>query len=100
MDNSPRLGDYQRKIARRLSTSKPMTARQAAEFIGGRGRGYAAMTLILLEERGVAAEVPADSGRFVRGPNWVATATYYQWPTGREEDFGRMPSPDKEDDYG
>jgi hypothetical protein len=72
------LGSYQRDIAKHL-TDLPMSTRDAAQYISGRDHGYAAMTLIRLEERGIAQECPEGSYLYVRGPLWAEAAEYHGW---------------------
>jgi hypothetical protein len=74
-----RLGRYQREVAKHL-TQLPMSTSDAVSYVGGNDHGYAAMTLIRLEERGIAKEW-SEEARYVycRGPRWAEAAEYYGW---------------------
>jgi len=78
------LGAVMRHVARDLSATRPMTFADAFVKQRGPDLGYAAATLIRLEERGVAMQTAAGSYLFIRGPRWAEAAERYGWPE-REE---------------
>jgi hypothetical protein len=76
------LGSYQRDIGKHL-TDTPMSPRDAKQFISGQDHGYAAATLIRLEERSIAKETAEGSYLYVRGPLWAEAAAYHGWEEER-----------------
>jgi hypothetical protein len=78
-DPAHSLGVYMRTIARHLSPSVPMSFDEALTYISSQDLGYAAATLIRLEERGVARQTLKSSYLYVRGPAWHRSAKHYRW---------------------
>jgi hypothetical protein len=78
-DPAHSLGVYMRVVARHLSHTVSMSFDEALTFIPSQDLGYAAATLIRLEERGVAMQRVPRSYLYVRGPAWHRSAEHYGW---------------------